>query len=128
MSRARAITFGDRLRKLREELGLSLRKAAAKAEISPTYLSQLERDLSKPSENVLSSLAVALEQGQDELFAMAGLVATDVQDIILKNPGEICALILAIDGLPVEEIEALTQHAEDLRIKLGLPSLDGQDI
>src|ERR1041385_3141470 len=111
MARRQRATFGDSLRSLREDKGLSLRAAAKAARISPTYWSQLERNQSKPTEAVVFRMADALECDGDELLAAGGLVAEDLQRIILEQPQEIAALILAVEGLPAPEIERLTKRA-----------------
>lgn len=55
-----ADTLGPRLRKLRLERGLSLRKLAIDAGITPALLSQVERSRANPSLGTLRALAVAL--------------------------------------------------------------------
>lgn len=56
-----AALFGDRLQELREKRGLTLRALAAVADMSMTYLSDLERGLKVPSLTTLVRLAVALD-------------------------------------------------------------------
>jgi transcriptional regulator with XRE-family HTH domain len=79
--------FGDQVRKLRTEQGLSLRKFAYNVGISPTYLSKIERnDFSPPSEMIIKLIAMELECDSDELLALAGKVSSDLISIILNNP------------------------------------------
>lgn len=115
-------SFGDWLRRLREEQGLSLRAVAKAAQISPTYLSQLERDRSRPTERVVFNLAEVLKCNGDELLALLGQIAGDLQSVILKQPGEIGALLLAVDGLPAAEINQLADRAEHRKAELGIKS------
>jgi transcriptional regulator with XRE-family HTH domain len=63
-------TFGSRLAQRREAMGLSLAALARKAEISKTYLWELENDSSRgtPSALVLHNLAVALSTTMDQLW------------------------------------------------------------
>lgn len=61
--RGTAVSLAERLRKLREDKGLSLDKVAGDAGISKTYLWELERDTEgakKPSADVLLRIAAAL--------------------------------------------------------------------
>jgi HTH-type transcriptional regulator, competence development regulator len=113
-------SFGATLRSLRESRGLSLRKLAGLANISPTYLVQLERDQNTPSEDVVFGLADALNCDEDELLAITGRIASDLLDTIRKDPRRVAGLLLAIENLPPKEIESLTRTAERRKRKLGL--------
>jgi transcriptional regulator with XRE-family HTH domain len=55
------------LRVLREARGLSLRQAAALADVNPTHLSMIERGLTSPTVRTLHSVALVL--GLRELAA-----------------------------------------------------------
>jgi transcriptional regulator with XRE-family HTH domain len=109
------LTFGATLRKLREAKRVSLRKTAAAAGISPTYLAQLERDASTPSEDVVFDLATALGYDQDDLLALTGRIADDVLQVIRKHPRAAAKLLLAVKGLPEDQIMAFAQEIENRR-------------
>ena len=80
-------TFGTRVRTLREEAGLSLRKLAKLLGMSPAYLSKLERDLlPPPSGEYICSIADVLETNKDDLLAIAGKIAPDIIEKIIKKP------------------------------------------
>lgn len=67
-----------RLRKIRDDRGLSLDDVAGKAKISKTYLWELERDIAgtkKPSADVLLRIAQALSTTLAELLALATVKA-----------------------------------------------------
>jgi transcriptional regulator with XRE-family HTH domain len=104
-------TFGAMLRKVRLTQRLSLRAAAAKAGISPMYLSLLERDAcGPPSDEKLQSLAEVLgEQHVETLFAKAGRVTPQVAKTILRHPTEWSELIEAGKNLDCKGINALTE-------------------
>jgi len=88
-------SFGEAIRRSRKETGVSLRKLARMAEISPAYLSKLERGLlPPPSEEFINSISSALEVDSDWLLAKAGKVATDVIKAIVSDP----AIINSIRG------------------------------
>jgi transcriptional regulator with XRE-family HTH domain len=54
-------TLGQRLRKLRSEAGLTLAVLAEHAQISTSYLNDLEHDRNAPTLAVLSRIAAALD-------------------------------------------------------------------
>ncbi|SMB99871.1 Helix-turn-helix [Thermanaeromonas toyohensis ToBE] len=55
------ISLGDKIRLLRQEKGLSLKELSAKAGISFTYLSEIERGAMHPAADTLNKIAAALE-------------------------------------------------------------------
>jgi transcriptional regulator with XRE-family HTH domain len=61
------------IRRQRELNRLTLRQFAALAGISNPYLSQIERGLRAPSEEVISAIARSLETTRDDLYEQAGL-------------------------------------------------------
>jgi len=61
-------TLGERLRDLRCQRGLSIRKLAADVGCSPSHISQFERGISEPSIGLLTTLAAALDVPMDTLF------------------------------------------------------------
>jgi transcriptional regulator with XRE-family HTH domain len=52
--------IGSKIRKLREEVGLTATELAAKADLSPSMLSQVERDIVAPSISSLRRIAATL--------------------------------------------------------------------
>ncbi|MGP6169919.1 helix-turn-helix domain-containing protein [Microbacterium sp. A196] len=53
--------LGDQLRRLRHEHEETLGETAAKAGVSPQYLSEVERGLKEPSSEMIAAIAGALE-------------------------------------------------------------------
>ncbi len=76
------MTFGQRVRELRQSRGLTQRELAGKAGISYAYVSKLETgSLPPPRHRVIVSLARTLgatEAEADELFGMAGKLPQDL--------------------------------------------------
>ena len=67
------MNLGDKIRALREELGLTQGQLANNASLSQGYLSQLENgDVKSPSAAVLLRVAQAMQVDPDELFEAAG--------------------------------------------------------
>jgi transcriptional regulator with XRE-family HTH domain len=64
--------IGERLRAERERQGHSLRKLAARLDISPSALSQIETGRSRPSVSTLYSIVNELGISFDDLFGRAG--------------------------------------------------------
>lgn len=63
-----APTFGQRIRKLREERkGWSAAQLAAAADVSANYMSRIERDEDAPSPRAITRIANALGVARDEL-------------------------------------------------------------
>lgn len=65
--------LGEIIRRQRELAELSVRQFAQMAGISNPYLSQIERGLRVPSEQVLDGIAGALKLSSDALYEQAGL-------------------------------------------------------
>ncbi|MGO3320586.1 MAG: helix-turn-helix domain-containing protein, partial [Microbacterium gubbeenense] len=53
--------LGDQLRRIRHEHEETLGETAAKAGVSPQYLSEVERGLKEPSSEMIAAIAGALE-------------------------------------------------------------------
>lgn len=65
--------LGEIIRQQRELAELSMRQFAELAGISNPYLSQIERGLRAPSQQVLEGIAKALSLSSDALYEQAGM-------------------------------------------------------
>jgi transcriptional regulator with XRE-family HTH domain len=65
--------LGEIIRQQRELAAMSMRQFAELAGISNPYLSQIERGLRAPSEQVLDGIANALQVSADTLYEQAGV-------------------------------------------------------
>jgi len=75
--------FGAQLRELRKRAGLTLRELAEKVNVNFTYLSKIENSaLPPPSEKVIRHLAEVLNYDKDELLALAGIIPSDIAEIL----------------------------------------------
>jgi transcriptional regulator with XRE-family HTH domain len=72
-----ASSLGDFIRTQRELSAMSMREFARAAGISNPYLSQIERGLRAPSEQVLQAIAETLKVSADTLYEQAGRGQTD---------------------------------------------------
>jgi transcriptional regulator with XRE-family HTH domain len=73
MPRRSAPTLGEIIREERELLDLSMRQFADRVGISNPYLSQIERGLRAPSEQVVGAIARTLRMSADALYERAGI-------------------------------------------------------
>jgi transcriptional regulator with XRE-family HTH domain len=80
MSSRSAAALGEIIRHQRELAELSMRRFAELAGISNPYLSQIERGLRAPSEQVLEAIATALGLSVDALYQQAGVVPPRDED------------------------------------------------
>lgn len=91
-------TIGEKLRQIREEKGLPLRKVAELVQIDVAILSKMERGERKISKSVVQKLATLYEYNFDELLVLF------LSDKILY---EIKDEDLGIEALKVAEEKAL---------------------
>ena len=70
--------MGAEIRRLREVRGISLRELGRRAEVSPSFLSEIEGGRSYPSESVLERFAEALK------VSAAGLRSLDTRPCLTK--------------------------------------------
>lgn len=63
------LDYGAALRYLRQERGFGLNDLATRAGVSPSYLSEVERGIKRPSTDVLARLAGAFGMAPSELLA-----------------------------------------------------------
>jgi transcriptional regulator with XRE-family HTH domain len=67
--------LGSRLKDVRLKAGLTLRELARQADVSPSFVSQIENGKSQPSVSTLYAFAQLLNVSIDELFDQRGIEA-----------------------------------------------------
>jgi HTH-type transcriptional regulator, competence development regulator len=81
------MTFGEQIRQWREKGGVGLRQFAKAMGVSPTFISKMERGLGPlPGEATIRKMAVFFGKNEDELLALADKVASDVLEVIIRQP------------------------------------------
>src|SRR5690242_1375457 len=80
MANRASAALGEIIRRQRELGEMSVRQFADLAGISNPYLSQIERGLRVPSEQVLDGIAAALKVSVDALYEQAGMKAPGTED------------------------------------------------
>ncbi len=120
MSRGRQ-TFGDVLRERRLAKGYSLRKFAELVDISPTYLSLVEKNKVEkpPTAERVKRMAELLGENPDEMIALAGRVPGDLSEIIQSQPTQMPELLREASGLTSEQLKKLTDQARKFKGKDG---------
>ncbi len=103
--------FGDFLRELRSrkmesDATFSIRGLAGKIDVSPTYLSKIERGELPASDETIYKLADALGITAEELFAHCGKIEPKLEKDIASHEGplEMAAFLRTASGLSRERL------------------------
>jgi transcriptional regulator with XRE-family HTH domain len=96
-------TLGDIIRQQRELAELPMRQLAAMVGISNPYLSQIERGLRAPSEQVLEAIARSLQVSSDALYQQAAEMAEE------RPPSPVLAAIDQDPDLTARQRQALAE-------------------
>jgi len=82
--------FGQRVRELRQQKGLTLRELAPQVGVGYSYLSKIERGRldfgDSPSEALIHRLADVLEGDEDELLLLAHRIPATIAERIFDYP------------------------------------------
>jgi len=107
--------FGTHVRGLRKAKGLSLRKLAESIDVSPTFVSRIEKEQIPPTgeEETFQKWAKALGENPDVLLAMAGKVSTRLQGIIIRRPKVFAELLEQLDAMPDHAILRVAREVRD---------------
>jgi len=116
---AKAKSFGAYLRGLREQRRkvnrrYSVRQTAERIGVEPTHLSKIERgEIYPPTEDMMRRLAADLGEDADLLLARAGLVASDVLEVIAKRPTLFAEIIRGLGDVSDQELSALVHKVRN---------------
>ena len=102
------IMIGKRLKEIRKIKGLTQQELAELSGLTVSSIKKWELDLTEPSADKLTSLALALGVSVDYILG-----AQTSPDLILTEDAQKIALI--IEQLPEKQREALMQYAEYLK-------------
>jgi len=87
-------TFGKKIKKLREEKEYSQRQFAIALDVTPTYLSKIERgEFPAPSEEVIKKMSHLLGYDTDLLLSYANKVDSELLAIIQNSPQKYASLL-----------------------------------
>jgi len=86
--------FGERLRLLRHQKGLTLRELATRVSLDFSYLSKIENNkLPPPADTTIIRLSRALDVDPDMLFSLARKVPTDLRQRVKESPPQTAFLM-----------------------------------
>jgi transcriptional regulator with XRE-family HTH domain len=84
------MTFGERIRELRQVKNLTLRDLAKKVRVTFTYLSKIENQKLSfgeyPSDDLIVKLAGVLDADADELLLLAEKIPEAIRKRVLERP------------------------------------------
>ena len=80
------MAFGESLRDLRTQRGLGIKRLAPELGVSYSYLSKLEANLTRPSEDLIRRVATYFGQDEDPLFVAADRIPPDLLLILKEHP------------------------------------------
>jgi transcriptional regulator with XRE-family HTH domain len=104
--------FGAFVRREREGKEIGLREMARMIEVSPTYLSQVERDeFPPPTEDRVKAIAKIIGCDPDDLLARAGRVASDLTDKIKRHPVVLAAHLRSLTRDDIAQLALKAQKA-----------------
>ncbi len=108
------MTFGDTIRQARMREKITLRKFAEMVGVSPTYISQVERDEhAPPSIERIEKIAQILKLDIDEMIALAKRTPTSLGDALNKHPKQVADFLRLAPKLTKEQMDKLLIKGND---------------
>jgi len=104
-----SLSLGEIIRRQRELAALPMRQLAAMSGISNPYLSQIERGLREPSEQVLRAIADSLQVSADQLRG------SEEEEATVETNSAVLIAIHADPGLTAQQRRALQETYEAFR-------------
>jgi len=117
--------FGEKVRELREakartDPAFTVRRFAQTMELSPSYISMLERgEVNPPKADNIRKMAELLGCSADELFALAKKVNPELANIIVSNPEFVPNLLRTVRDMPSAKVRQVLDFAEFQKSKKG---------
>lgn len=112
-----SLDFGNYLKKLRIERGLTIRQVEAFSGVSNSYLSQLENGKRGiPSPDTLKKLAPVYRISYEELMSAAGYLTAEVKESSPKYSATVTAYTEAMNMLDEIEKEIKAYHEKGIPI------------
>jgi len=114
------MTFGERVRELRKEKGMTLRDLALKVGVGFTYLSRVENsrlnygDL--PSEALIHRLADILHADEDELLILAEKIPERIRQRVFERP-DVFRILAELSDIELERLIGTVDSARKKRTR-----------
>lgn len=107
------MTFGQRIREMRQAKGWTLRELAPKVGVGFTYLSKVENERldfgDYPSESLIHRLAEALGTDEDELLVLAERVPDRIRRRVLDRP-DVFGKLAELDDASLDQLIATLER------------------
>lgn len=101
------MSFGSRLRELRQAKNLTLRALAAKLNVTFTYLSKIENQKLSfgefPGDELIVKLAKALDADPDELLLQAEKIPEAIRKRVLERP-DVFRMMAKLNDKQLDEV------------------------
>ena len=101
------MTFGERIRELRQVKNLTLRDLAKKVRVTFTYLSKIENQKLSfgeyPSDDLIVKLARVLDADADELLLLAEKIPQAIRKRVLERP-DVFRRMAALDDRKLDAV------------------------
>lgn len=80
------MSIGEKLKKRRKELGMTLEDVAKVVGVSTNYISLIEREKNVPNDEIITKLAELYKMDLDTLFVGFGKLPTPIVEEIKNSP------------------------------------------
>ena len=111
------MTFGDRIKELREAKRISIRELARRTDVSAMHISNLEKGKINASPELLVKIANELDADADELLHLADRVDPEVIDVIQSNHQAVPSFLRSAKDLSPEDWEKMQKYLERMKGK-----------
>lgn len=91
--------FSQKLKDLRYQKGVGIKKLAPEIGLNYTYISKLENDKSLPSEEVIGKISKYFDCDKQELMLAAGKIPDELIKIIQDNPQEVLQFLRGLENI-----------------------------
>lgn len=92
------MTFGQLLRRLRQERRVGIKSLGPDLGVNYTYLSKLENDRGVPSDELIDRIAAYFKCDRDKLYLAADKVPSDAMEAIRRRPDEALRYLRRLNG------------------------------
>lgn len=84
MKNEKCFKYGERLRKLRKERGLSQEEVALRADITPSYYGQLERGTANPTVSMLEKICAVMGFSISNIFTESNINLLGIDSLSMQ--------------------------------------------
>lgn len=85
-------SFGQRVRQVRRELGITITEAARKSQVHPSMWCDIEHDRRRPSSAAAARMAKALKVRVDWMLSEAGILTPAARELLKRDPRVVARL------------------------------------